>query len=151
MKRFDLQLAVIVAFVGVTCAYPQLLLPASVSQQSGIIRNVPTTLVGLPANNILSDRDRAIIAQIQIDQLINSQLNNNAVNRNNVQDQINREIAIQTQARLRNLSEQLRNEQLREQLRDQIDRSEITNQRLVQTQNGLNSAQLRALTTGRLL
>lgn len=129
-------------------------------------------------SNVWGDRDRnAIITQLQIDQWIQDRLNNNNNNRN-VQDQINRELAIQSQQRrlndqwndqvrneqaVRNVeqlrNEQLRNEQLRseqlrnEQIRDELDRTETTRRLLQQTTGttGLTSSQLRTTVTGRLL
>lgn len=148
--------------VGVAYALPQVLIPTSVSHQSGIVRNIPTTLIGVPLNSVWNDRDRAaIVTQLQIDQLIQDRLNNNQ-NRN-IQDQINREIAIQSQQRRLNdqLNDQIRTEQVvrnaeqlrNEQIRDELDRTETTRRLLQQTTGttGLTNAQLRTAVTGRLL
>lgn len=149
--------------VGVAFAYPQILIPTSLSHQSGIIRNIPTTVIGVPLNGLWNDRDRAaIITQWQIDQLIQDRLNNNNQNRN-IQDQINREIAIQNQQRRLNdqWNDQGRTEQIlrtadqlrTEQIRDELDRSETTRRLLQQTTDttGTTSAQLRTAVTGRLI
>lgn len=152
--------------VGVAYALPQLLIPTSVSHQSGIIRNIPTTLIGVPLNNVWNDRDRAaIVTQLQIDQWIQDRLSNNNNNQNrNIQDQINREIAIQSQQRRLNdqLNDQIRTEQVvrnaeqlrNEQIRDELDRTETTRRLLQQTSGattGLTNAQLRTAVTGRLI
>lgn len=146
--------------VGVAYALPQILIPTSVSHQSSVIRNIPTTLIGVPLNNVWNDRDRAsIVTQWQIEQLIQDRLNNNNQNRN-IQDQINREIVLQNQQQRRlndQWNDQIRTEQIvrtadqlrNEQIRDELDRTETT-RRLLQQTTGTN-AQLRTAVTGRLI
>lgn len=46
--------------VGITCA--QVYIPTGVSTQSGIVRNVPTTVYRIPANTVLTDGQRAFVA-----------------------------------------------------------------------------------------
>lgn len=141
--------------VGVAYALPQILIPTSVSHQSSIIRNIPTSLIGVPSNNVYSDRD--IITQLQLERWVQDRLNNNNQNRN-IQDQINREIASQLQQR--RLSDQIRSEQIvqtadqlrAEQLRDDLDRSDNTRRLLQQsTGSSLSNSQLRSAISGRLL
>lgn len=146
------------------CAYPQILLPTSVSQQSGIVRTIPTTLLGIPVNNVLNDRDRVAIAtQLTIEQLIANRLNNNQ-NRN-IQDQITRDLNQQRiNNRINNLNDQTADqirteeilrtaEQLRnEQIRDELDRNDNIRRTLQNTGNaGLITSQLRTAVSGRLI
>lgn len=137
---------------------PQLLIPTSVSHQSSIVRNIPTTLIGIPLTNVLNDRERAAITtQWQIEQWIQDRLNNNNNQNRNIEDQLNREIVIQSQQRRLNnqiLNEQVVADQLRtEQIRDELDRSESTRRLLQQKTDttGLSSAQLRSAITGRFI
>lgn len=145
--------------VGVAYALPQILIPSSVSHQSSVVRNIPTTLIGVPLNHVWNDRDHAsIVTQWQIEQLIQDRLNNNNQNRN-IQDQINREIVLQNQQRRLNdqWNDQIHTEQIvrtadqlrNEQIRDELDRTETT-RRLLQQTTGTN-AQLRTAVTGRLI
>lgn len=137
------QVAIVLAVFGVACAHPQVLYPTAVSQQSGIVRTIPTTLIGVPVSSILTDRDRlAISTQLQIEQIINNRINNNQ-NRD-IQDQIIRDIVIQNQQRINNringlndqVADQLRAEQIirtteqlrNEQIRDELDRNDANRQ-----------------------
>lgn len=110
----------------VAVAYAQVLVPTSVSHQSGIVRNIPTTLVGVPVG--INDRDRsAIVSQWQIDQLIQDRLSNNQ-NRH-LQDQIRDQISRNIQDQLsRNLQEQINRN-----IQDQVNRN-IHEQIAIQSQ-----------------
>lgn len=151
---------------GAAFAQPQLLVPTSVSQQSGIVRTIPTTLLGIPVSNVLTDRDRVAIAtQLTIEQLIANRLSNSQ-NRN-LQDQLNRDWAIQNQQRISDringlndqTADQLRTEQIirtaeqlrNEQIRDELDRNDNL-RRLQNTGNAaLTTSQLRSAVSGRLI
>lgn len=61
--------------IGVCCA--QVYIPTSYSTSSGIIRNVPTTLLGIPANTYFSDGNRVYIAAQIPNQYITTRLNEN--------------------------------------------------------------------------
>lgn len=102
------------AFVGI--AFGQVYIPTGLSSQSGIVRNVPTSVVRWPANAYLSDGNRAYVAA-QLPAQLSAQLpaqlpaqvynlRSNANDRNqysNDQDEsIRRYISADTEDRLRN-------------------------------------------------
>lgn len=62
--------------IGVCCA--QVFIPTSYSSSSGIVRNVPTTLFGIPANTYFSYGNRVYIAAQIPNQYITIRLNEDA-------------------------------------------------------------------------
>lgn len=59
--------------IGICCA--QVYIPTSYSTSSGIVRNVPTTVLGIPANTYFSDGNRVFIAAQIPNQYITTRLN----------------------------------------------------------------------------
>lgn len=101
------------ALVGITFA--QVYVPTGVSTQSGIIRNVPTTYVRIPASTYITDgRQTYLAAQVPL-QLVNTNFNDNNQNRQNNQNQIlnlredNILRLIESENRLRQLLQQQEN------------------------------------------
>lgn len=97
------------AFVGI--AFGQVYVPTGLSSQSGIVRNVPTSVVRWPANAYLSDGNRAYVAA-QLPGQLSAQLPAQVYNlRSNVNDRnqysngqddfIRRYISADTEDRLR--------------------------------------------------
>lgn len=125
------QLITFFAIIAFACAYPQLLIPTAVSHNSGILRNVPATVLGygLPVNTIIatavSDRDRTTLVDgrtlVNGQTLINGQsltpsqvITIDARLNNQIAEQIAREVSNQIALRLnnnRNNNNQVSNEQ----------------------------------------
>lgn len=91
-------------FVGIAIA--QVYIPTGVSTQSGIIRNVPSTVVRVPANTYITDGNRAYLtAQVTPFQFLNTRLNDDSRNRfsNDREDNLRRLLAADREERLNEL------------------------------------------------
>lgn len=140
---FFKQLISFFALIAITCAYPQILIPTSVSHNSGILRNVPSTVLGLgiPVNTILAtginnpDRTTLIDGQTLVNgqtlnarRVITEQDIDSRIN-NQILEQIAREIAVRLnnnnnqQVTTDQLINTQNNNRLNEQLIEQLDRN----------------------------
>lgn len=113
--------------VGVCCA--QVYVPTSYSTSSGIVRNVPTTLLGIPANAYFSNGNRVYIAAQIPNQYITMRLNEDVTTKTRNKDENTqnlRKLVSETDAITKALLREDKNENLKENNSQRKDLIKIT-------------------------